>query len=61
MACAAKLGYHLNIRRYVQLSEFGYCLHNVQIRDTFLLEAVHSLDFPTHELRKSRHPVVTLG
>jgi hypothetical protein len=29
MACAAKLGYHLHIRRYVQLSEFGYCLHNV--------------------------------
>jgi hypothetical protein len=28
MACAEKLGYHLNIRRYVQLSEFGYCLHN---------------------------------
>jgi hypothetical protein len=28
MACTEKLGYHLNIRRYVQLSEFGYCLHN---------------------------------
>jgi hypothetical protein len=28
MACAEKAGHSLNIKRYVQLSEFGYCLHN---------------------------------
>jgi hypothetical protein len=28
MVAVGKLGYHLNISRYGQLSEFGYCLHN---------------------------------
>jgi hypothetical protein len=30
-------------RCYVQLSEWSYCLHNVKIRDSFLLEAVQLL------------------
>jgi hypothetical protein len=28
MAGAEQLGYHVNIRRYVQWSAFGYCRHN---------------------------------
>jgi hypothetical protein len=28
MVSVEKLEYDLNIRRYGQLSEFGYCLHN---------------------------------
>jgi hypothetical protein len=33
MVSVEKLGYPLNIRRYGQLSEFGYCLHNASFGD----------------------------
>jgi hypothetical protein len=33
MVSVGKLGYHLNISRYGQLSEFGYCLHNASFDD----------------------------
>src|SRR5262245_44659636 len=44
MAWATQLGYHVHIKRYVQLAEFGYCLHNMEKGD---------IDAP-HQPTKSR-------
>jgi hypothetical protein len=45
MACSAKLRNRVIIRRYDQLSEFGYCLHNVSICVRRFGSVSQTLDF----------------